>query len=337
MATIPLIDISCLRQENWDELAVQQMAENVAEACTTHGFFYVSGHGVSAQLISELERVSHQFFAQAEEEKMKISMSKGGIAWRGYFPVEGELTSGKPDLKEGIYFGTELEPENKRVQSNTPMHGPNLFPEIPNELRAVVLNYMSAVTQVGHLVMKAIALSLALDADYFHAYYTQNPLILFSIFHYPSQPIGSAQWGVGEHTDYGLLTLLLQDSVGGLQVKSGGIWVDAAPIPNTFVCNIGDMLDRMTGGLYRSTPHRVLNASGKQRLSFPLFFDPAFDSRVELIAGITSVEDDRNNRWDKDSVHDFEGTYGDYLLRKVGAVFPDLRKEMLEDNAEFSN
>ena len=337
MATIPLIDISCLRQENWDELAVQQMAENVAEACTTHGFFYVSGHGVSAQLISELERVSHQFFAQTEEEKMKISMSKGGIAWRGYFPVEGELTSGKPDLKEGIYFGTELEPENKRVQSNTPMHGPNLFPEIPNELRAVVLNYMNAVTQVGHLVMKAIALSLALDADYFHARYTQNPLILFRIFHYPSQPIGSAQWGVGEHTDYGLLTLLLQDSVGGLQVKSGGIWVDAAPIPNTFVCNIGDMLDRMTGGLYRSTPHRVLNASGKQRLSFPLFFDPAFDSRVELIAGITSVEDDRNNRWDKDSVHDFEGTYGDYLLRKVGAVFPDLRKEMLEDNAEFSN
>jgi isopenicillin N synthase-like dioxygenase len=329
MTSIPIIDISCLRRESWDELVVLQMAEHLAEACTTHGFFYVSGHGVSVHVISELERVSHQFFAQAEEEKMKISMSKGGIAWRGYFPVEGELTSGKPDLKEGIYFGTELGLEDIRVQANTPMHGPNLFPENSNELKDVVLNYMNAVTQVGHLVMKAIALSLGLDADYFHARYTQNPLILFRIFHYPPQPIGAVQWGVGEHTDYGLLTLLLQDSVGGLQVKSGGIWVDAPPIPNTFVCNIGDMLDRMTGGLYRSTPHRVLNASGKQRLSFPLFFDPAFDSRVELIAGITPVEDDRNNRWDKASVHDFEGTYGAYLLRKVGAVFPELRKDVL--------
>ncbi len=120
-------------------------------------------------------------------------------------------------------------------------------------------------------------------------------------------------------------------------MKSDGIWVEAPPIPNTFVCNIGDMLERMTGGLYRSTPHRVLNASGKQRLSFPLFFDSAFDSKVELISGITPVEDDRNNRWDKDSVHDFEGTYGAYLLRKVDAVFPKLRKDILQDNDEFSN
>ena len=99
-------------------------------------------------------------------------------------------------------------------------------------------------------------------------------------------------------------------------------------MPESFVCNIGDMLDRMTGGLYRSTPHRVrLNTSGRDRLSFPLFFDPDFDARIEPIR--SAATDDHATRWDGASVHAFEGTYGDYLLGKVGKVFPDLRREVL--------
>jgi polar amino acid transport system ATP-binding protein len=139
-------------------------------------------------------------------------------------------------------------------------------------------------------------------------------------------------WGVGEHTDYGLLTLLFQDTVGGLQVKSrSGQWIQAPPVPGTFVCNIGDILDRMTGGLYRSTPHRVSrNTSGRHRLSFPLFFDPNFFCHVKKIDDIVdaslgaSVDDDSASRWDKANVHAFHGTYGDYVLNKVGKVFPQL-------------
>ena len=105
-------------------------------------------------------------------------------------------------------------------------------------------------------------------------------------------------------------------------------WIEAPPITESFVCNIGDMLDRMTGGLYRSTPHRVrLNTTGRDRLSFPLFFDPDFDARIEPIR--SAATDDHATRWDGASVHAFAGTYGDYVLQKVGRVFPALKHDVL--------
>lgn len=165
----------------------------------------------------------------------------------------------KPDLKEGLYFGAELEPDDPR-----PLHGPNLFPEEVPELGPAVLAYMDALTHVGQAVMRGVALSLGLDEDYFAAGYTATPTTLFRIFHYPSPPYADPEeWGVGEHTDYGLLTLLLQDDNPGLQVHTSRGWIEAPPIPGTLVCNIGDMLDKLTGGLYRSTPHRVRNATGR--------------------------------------------------------------------------
>lgn len=327
VSQIPVIDISLLN----NKAEVQTIANAIRKACCEHGFFYVSGHGVSEALQHELAEKSAQFFALPESEKMKIAMSKGGRAWRGFFPVDGELTSGKPDKKEGIYFGTELPETHPDVQAGTPLHGKNLFPEFPEGFADTVLRYMEAATQTGHAVMKGIALSLGLPENYFYEKHTKDPLILFRIFHYPPQVPTTEHWGVGEHTDYGLLTILLQDNVGGLQVKSKGQWIDAPPISNTFICNIGDMLDRMTGGLYRSTPHRVRNISGKNRYSFPLFFDPAFHSAVARIENISGslVQDDSPERWDKANVHEFSGTYGDYLLQKVGKVFPDLKKDVL--------
>lgn len=325
MQHIPILDLSSLRTG----AAPGNLPRQIAEACRTHGFFYVTGHGVPEELQRRLAQLSQTFFALPEAEKMEIAMHKGGKAWRGFFPVGAELTSGKPDRKEGIYFGTELGADDPRVQAGLPLHGPNLFPAHPEGLRETVLEYMDAVAKVGHLILKGISLSLGLEADYFYRKYQQEPLILFRIFHYPPQPADDDGWGVGEHTDYGLLTILKQDAVGGLQVKSGGEWVDAPPIENTFICNIGDMLDRMTGGQYRSTPHRVLNGSGKDRYSFPLFFDPGFDTQIEKIENIATTADDRHQRWDQTSVHTFAGTYGDYLLNKVGKVFPELGKDVL--------
>ena len=179
-------------------------------------------------------------------------------------------------------------------------------------------------------VMAGLALSLGLEESYFADHGTREPLTLFRIFNYPP-PADPTLWGVGEHTDYGLLTILLQDDAGGLEVKSRSRWVPAPPVPGSFVCNIGDMLDRMTGGLYRSTPHRVRNPAPRDRLSFPFFFDPNFFARVQPIdlPGRNRPPDDRDERWDKASVHAFEGTYGDYLLGKVGKVFPQLRAAVL--------
>jgi isopenicillin N synthase-like dioxygenase len=261
-------------------------------------------------------------------------MDRGGRAWRGYFPVGGELTSGRPDIKEGIYFGAELDRDHPMVKAEIPLHGPNLFPSRIPLLRETVLDYLAAMTQLGHRLMEGLALSLGLDESYFYDRYTSDPLTLFRVFNYPadvSATGGRGRWGVGEHTDYGLLTILKQDESGGLQVRSRSGWVDALPVPGSFVCNIGDMLDRMTGGLYRSTPHRVENRSGHDRLSFPFFFDPNFNAEVRPIEGINTavVSDDKDERWDRTSVHEFRGTYGEYLLGKVSKVFPQLRKKVL--------
>ncbi|WP_223280380.1 2OG-Fe(II) oxygenase family protein [Nostoc sp. PA-18-2419] len=164
--------------------------------------------------------------------------------------------------------------------------------------------------------------------SYFPDRYTEKPLILFRIFNYPpNSSLSESKWGVSEHTDYGVLTILKQDNTGGLQVKLKSGWIDAPPIPGSFVCNIGDILDRMTRGLYRSTPHRVQNRSTSSRLSFSFFFDPNFNIEVKPIEldGIV-VNDNQSDRWDKASVHEFRGTYGDYLLNKVSKVFPELRQ-----------
>jgi isopenicillin N synthase-like dioxygenase len=320
---IPIIDVG------GDRLAV---AERLGEACRESGFFYAVGHGVDEALQARLIALSREFFAQDLEAKLAIRMALGGRAWRGYFRVGDELTSGQPDQKEGLYFGAELPADDPRVRAGTPMHGPNLFPARPEGLRDAVLDYMAALTALGHRLMAGLALSLGLEESYFADRLTGEPLALFRIFNYPPPPTDAAGlWGVGEHTDYGLLTILLQDDAGGLEVKSRSRWVPAPPVPGSFVCNIGDMLDRLTGGLYRSTPHRVRNPAPRDRLSFPFFFDPDFFAPVRPIElpGRQPPPDDRDERWDHASVHEFRGTYGDYLLAKVGKVFPELRAAVL--------
>ncbi|MEU8144879.1 2-oxoglutarate and iron-dependent oxygenase domain-containing protein [Nonomuraea sp. NPDC048901] len=310
MSELPVIDISpLLSRGNADAVA-----ERIGAACRDSGFFYVSGHGVSPELVARLDAAARRFFELPVEVKNEISMERGGRAWRGFFPVGDELTSGRPDQKEGIYFGAE-EPA-----SELPLHGPNLFPEQVPELRAAVLDYLGTMTGVAQAVMSGIALSLELPEDYFRTGYTADPTILFRIFHYPPAAPDKDAWGVGEHTDYGLLTLLLQDGNEGLQVHTSSGWIDAPPLPGTFVCNIGDMLDKLTGGLYRSTPHRVRNLSGNERLSYPFFFDPGWDCEVPPLPYTPGGR----ARWDGQDLRAFSGTYGDYLLAKVSKVFPHL-------------
>lgn len=319
---LPVIDVSPLRSPA-DLRGRARAAKEIEAACRDTGFFYATGHGVPAELLAALDQQARAFFARPLEEKMQLSMAKGGRAWRGYFPVGGELTSGEPDLKEGLYFGEELSVAHPRVQAGLPLHGSNLFP--PGPLGPLVLDYMRACETAAHAILEGIALSLGLEATYFHQHYTARPTMLFRIFRYPP-PQTPGGWGVGEHTDYGLLTLLATDGVAGLQVKAKAGWMDAPPVEGALVCNLGDMLDRLTAGHYRSTPHRVKNASGKERLSFPFFFDPDWDAQIEPLPN-RSV--DAVPRWDEKDLHAWSGKYGDYLLEKVSKVFPELGKEHL--------
>jgi len=339
---LPVIDMAPLFQIE-DQDPRQRIASAIQSACRDSGFFYVTGHGISEEILDSLDQESRRFFDLPNDVKMEVSMEKGGSAWRGFFPVGDELTSGRPDIKEGLYFGSELTPDHPRVAAGWPLHGANLWPAQVPGLRPAVEAYMSAAIRAAHCLLEGVAMSLGLSPSYFTDHYTAIPTILFRIFHYPpprhaDPAAGHAEtWGVGEHTDYGLLTLLAQDRNGGLQVKTPRGWIEAPPLPGTLVCNIGDMLDRLTGGWFRSTPHRVRNDSGRGRLSFPLFFDPDFAAEMvplpsnvlEEIARTTTRDKDAQGRWDGADLQAFEGTYGDYLLGKVSKVFPHLHERVI--------
>ncbi len=308
---LPVIDLASAPAAGDPE----SIAEGLDRACRDLGFFIVTGHDIEPRSLARLDRLAREFFALDAAEKADIAMALGGNAWRGWFPLGGELTSGVPDQKEGIYFGAERAPDPR------PLHGPNQFPARPAELSEVVLDWMESMTRLGQFLLSGIALGLGLDVDWFRRELTRDPVVLFRIFRYP--PTVGEGWGVAEHTDYGLLTILAQDPSGGLEVHTPAGWTEVPAIDGALVCNLGDMLERMTMGRYRSTPHRVRNAGAGDRLSFPFFLDPSWDADVRALP-LGEIPTDAARRWDGTSVHEFSGTYGEYVTEKVAKVFPAL-------------
>ncbi|GBL21315.1 probable 2-oxoglutarate-dependent dioxygenase At3g49630 [Acidimicrobiaceae bacterium] len=331
-ASLPLIDVGPLLSADSSESAANKCAHEIDSACRQSGFFRITNHGVSRELRERLDELSREFFALNNAEKSKCAMPLAGSAWRGWFGVGDELTSGVPDRKEGLYIGEQLPASDPRVVARTPLHGANLYPQIPAELGACADEWFAAMQHLGAALMRGVALGLQMPADWFAKTIASQPTCLFRIFHYPPVDIlrvpqdGISEWGVAEHTDYGLLTILAQDDCGGLQVRmTTNSWLDVPAEPDIFVVNIGDMLDRLTLGRYRSTAHRVKNSSGRERMSYPFFIDPSWDASVEpLPLDGTPPADDVARRWDNTSVQAWTGTYGEYLTAKVSKVFPAL-------------
>ena len=336
--SLPLIDVGALLSGSPAEMS--DCAVQIDKACRESGFFRITNHGVSRELRVRLDELSREFFALDETEKQKCAMGLAGSAWRGWFGVGDELTSGVPDRKEGLYIGEQLPESDPRVVAKTPLHGANLYPQVPSELGDCADEWFGAMKKLGVALMRGVALGLQMPADWFEKNIASDPTCLFRIFHYPPIDVarepkdGISKWGVAEHTDYGLLTILAQDDCGGLQVcmpadrdgqDRSDTWIDVPAEPDIFVVNIGDMLDRLTLGRYRSTPHRVLNASGRQRMSYPFFIDPSWNAVVTpLPLDGAPPADDATRRWDGTSVQAWTGTYGQYLTAKVSKVFPAL-------------
>jgi isopenicillin N synthase-like dioxygenase len=285
-----VIDVSTLRTAPVGDgfcSHVHSTSSEIYNAAVNVGFFYISNHGVPESLLTDLDDISKEFFAKPVAEKKLIDMANGGKAWRGYFAVGDEVTSGIPDQKEGLYFGTEL---SSNDEDSRPLHGVSQWPagEPGQKMRHTVLTYMSEMKTLGQLLMRAVSCSLNVTDASFTSQF-ENPTELFRIFNYPPHnPVfGERALGVGEHTDYGYLTLLKQDSNGGLQVKDtrANVWMDADPIPGTFVVNLGDALEHATWGLFKATPHRVQQRINTQshRLSMPYFFDPCFDCEMRHV------------------------------------------------------
>ena len=198
---LPVVDVAPLLSADLSRLApaasVAPVARQIEAACREHGFFYVTGHGIAPDLQARLAAACTAFFALPPAEKAEIAMARGGPAWRGWFPVGTELTSGQPDLKEGLYFGAELDETDPRVRAGLPLHGRNLFPLQVPAMRAAVLDYLDALTVLGQAVLRGVALSLGLDTEYFALGYTASPTVLFRVFRYSAPPPGEEGWGRG--------------------------------------------------------------------------------------------------------------------------------------------
>ena len=188
--SLPLIDVSALLDPHSGAADLAEVATAIDDACRSVGFFSIVGHGVPTALQARLEAASHDFFARPEDAKQLIAMEHAGAAWRGWFPVGGELTSGVPDRKEGIYFGSEYPPDHPRVLASVALHGQNQFPADDDDLRTAVLEWLDALRPVADAVMRGIALGLGLPPEWFEQHLTGDPTILFRIFHYPPSGTG---------------------------------------------------------------------------------------------------------------------------------------------------
>jgi isopenicillin N synthase-like dioxygenase len=287
LAEIPVIDIAALR--DGPAAARAETVGAIGAACRDIGFFYVVNHGVDAALVARVFAEAARFFALPEAEKAEIAIEHSACH-RGWFMVGGEnLDPAKQkaagDLKEGVKIGRDLGPDHPLVQAGTPLHGANQWPSLPG-WREVMQNYYDELEALGRILLGSFAEALGLHADHFDAW-LNAPMTTLGPLHYPPQRghITEAQIGAGAHTDYGCLTMLAQDDAGGLQVRNAaGRWIDAPPVPGSFVVNIGDMMERWTNGVFTSTLHRVVNISGRERYSLPYFFDPDFSTPVACLA-----------------------------------------------------
>jgi isopenicillin N synthase-like dioxygenase len=284
---IPVIDIGPFL--HGDAAARAAIAGRIGHACRNIGFFYITNHGVPDALIARTFAEAARFFALPTETKAEIAIEKSGCH-RGWFMVGGEnLDPSKQktggDLKEGIKIGRDLAAHHPLVAANTPLHGANQWPANLPGFHETMQEYYDTLAALGQKLLHAFAMALQLEEDYFDRWLSA-PMTTLGPLHYPPQRghITEEQLGAGAHTDYGCLTMLAQDDAGGLQVLSADQqWIDAPPIPGSFVVNIGDMMERWTNGVFTSTRHRVINISGRERYSIPYFFDPDFNTPVTCL------------------------------------------------------
>lgn len=285
VATLPIIDISGLSSANIADRKAVGAA--LRAACLDKGFFYIKNHGVSEDLISDVFSEAAAFFALPSEQKDEVNKAKSPCN-RGYETLQGQtLEAGAPpDLKEGYYVGPDHAPDDPRVLAGMFNHGANQWPPQRPNFKPVMQTYLNEMMVLSARMMEGIALSLDLPENYFDGY-NRDPMATVRLLHYPPQPAQARpnQKGAGAHTDFGGLTLLRQDDVGGLQVwdQTSDGWIHADPVPGTYVVNLGDMIARWTNDRYRSTVHRVVNMSGRERYSVPFFYTGNYAHTVECI------------------------------------------------------
>ncbi|MFB9137084.1 isopenicillin N synthase family dioxygenase [Vibrio olivae] len=279
--SLPIIDISPLDSSNRQDWL--PVIKQIDQACRELGFFYVVGHGIPQQQFDLIQSMSEQLFALPTEQKQKISIEKSSNH-RGWGRLNAEKLdpNGELDCKESFDMALDLSPYHSQVSRCPALYGPNQYPDISGFAQAMNQHY-SLTLDVGMKILRAMAIALGED-EMFFAKYFKLPISVLRMLSYPSQQHETN--GAGAHTDYGCITLLYQDQSGGLQVlNKQDEWIDAPPVEGSFVVNIGDLMQRWTNDVYRSTSHRVTSpVSGCDRFSMPFFVEPDFDTPIDTLS-----------------------------------------------------
>ncbi|MCC6001778.1 MAG: isopenicillin N synthase family oxygenase [Pararhodobacter sp.] len=289
---VPLIDLTDSFSDDLEKR--KAVAWEIHKACVDVGFFYITGHGVPQEVMDGQLALAKQFFDLPLEEKLALD-SKNEDSTRGYEPMAAQtLDEGSPpDLKEGFMSSVDADENHRYTKLQVPGTGRNQWPPSFPAFKPQYEAYANRILQLGRHLAGIVALSLELPEDYF-AQGLEEPLHYCRILKYPPMPKDAAanQLGAGAHTDWGLLTILLQDDVGGLEVRNAaGEWLNAPPVPGAFIVNLGEMFPVITNDLYKATMHRVLNnSSDRDRYSCATFVDPEYFYQVHCAATCMPAE-----------------------------------------------
>jgi isopenicillin N synthase-like dioxygenase len=279
---IPLIDLRRFAAAG-DDRAV--FLSELRDAARRVGFFYLSGHGIDAALLDAVMASAKRFFALPEPDKLAIEMVNSPH-FRGYTRVAWECTRGSQDWREQIDIGAEkpvLAPV-PQAQPWTRLQGPNQWPAALPGLRPTVLRWQDEATRVLTQLLRAFAAALGQPERVFEPLYRPDPHVLVKLIRYPGRDLTTSDQGVGAHKDSSLLSLLLQDEQGGLQVETGEGWMDVLPRAGTLVVNIGEILELASDGYLRATLHRVITPpAGRERLSAAFFLGARLDATVPVL------------------------------------------------------
>ncbi|KAL3449184.1 Clavaminate synthase-like protein [Aspergillus insuetus] len=309
---IPIIDLSNLNSPDLERR--RALADEIYDACTRVGFFYIKNHGIPSENVSAMHAAAQAFFALSHEQKMEYYLGKSS-RYHGYSPLAGEhsdkdLFGSQTNLSESFDIGYEIagDPSKSIFEHTLPadsfeLYGGNQWPDdnvLPG-FHATYLEYFRNCVELSRKLLRIFALALGLGERYFDEFVTY-PGCMSRILHYPPQPVGGKERvGIEAHTDFECFTILSQDSVPALQVlNSSNQWVTATPIPNTLVVNVGDFMSFWTGGKFRSTVHRVTNLTGENRYSVPFFFGVNYDATVEVLP--SCVDESGNGRRERKAV-----------------------------------
>jgi isopenicillin N synthase-like dioxygenase len=297
--------------------ALEALAAQMRHVCENIGFFYVKNHGVPSEVVDRAFAASARFHALPLERKMEIPLDMNNV---GYMPVNASMqrhskveAARKPNYNASFFCKRDRTPDDPDVVAQRPFRGMNQWPRDLPGFREDVMAYAAAAEGLGMRLLPVVARALELPADHFAPSFNPAQFAL-RLLHYPPRDESEPeQFGTGAHTDGGFLTLLVQNGVGGLQIRrKDGVWLNAPVLPGRFLVNSGDMMKRWTNDRFLSTPHRVMNTSGTERYSMAFFFDPHLDRVLQCLP--TCQGPDNPPRYGPI-------TYGEYLTEFLNANY----------------